>query len=89
MEVLLPGTGDDKHDKDRLHLDRRTAGREREVERIAGLGPSLLTDHPVIGHRWRWHILSDPDGNEFCVLQPPVGSPARADTTPGRRHDGR
>lgn len=19
---------------------------------------------------WRWHVLADPDGNEFCVLQP-------------------
>ena len=45
--------------KDRLHLDLRTAGLEREVERIAGLCPSLLTDHPVIEHRWRWHILAD------------------------------
>jgi hypothetical protein len=25
VEVLLPGTGDDKHDKDRLHLDLRSA----------------------------------------------------------------
>ena len=66
VEVLLQGTGDDKHDKNRLHLDLRTAGLERVVERIAGLGLSLLTDHPVIEHRWRWHILADPDGNE-CV----------------------
>jgi pimeloyl-ACP methyl ester carboxylesterase len=28
----------------------------REVERIVGLGPSLLTDHPVIEHGWRWHM---------------------------------
>ena len=21
---------------------------------------------------WRWHVLADPDGNEFCVLQPPA-----------------
>jgi hypothetical protein len=59
------GVGDDKHDKSRLHLDLRTAGLEREVERIVGLGPSLLTDHPVIEHRWRWHILADPDGTGF------------------------
>lgn len=47
----------------------------REVERIPGLGASLLTDHPVIEHRWRWHIPADPEGNESCVLQPPAGSP--------------
>ena len=64
--MLLQGTGDDEHDKNRLHLDLRTAGLEREAYRIVGLGLSLLTDHPVIGHRWRWHILVDLDGNE-CV----------------------
>ncbi len=76
IEVLLQRTGDDKHQKNRLHLDLRTADLDREVRRILGLGASLLTDHPVTEHRWRWHILADPDGNEFCVLQPPPGSPA-------------
>jgi Glyoxalase-like domain len=42
-----------KHDKNRLHLDLRTADLERKVERIVGLGPSMLTDHPVIEQRWR------------------------------------
>ena len=46
------------------------------MERILALGASLLTGHPVTEHGWRWHILADPDGNEFCVLQPPAGSPA-------------
>ena len=76
IEVLLQRTPDDKRQKNRLHLDLRTASLEGEVERILGLGASLLTGHPVIEHGWRWHILADPDGNEFCVLQPPAGSPA-------------
>ncbi len=76
IEVLLQRTGDDKRQKNRLHLDLRTASLEREVERILGLGASLLTGNPVIEHGWCWHILADPDGNEFCVLQPPAGSPA-------------
>lgn len=21
---------------------------------------------------WLWHVLADPDGNEFCVLEPPT-----------------
>lgn len=74
--MLLQRAGDDKHHKIRLYLDLRTADLDREVERILGLGASRLTDHPVIEHRWRWHILANPDGNEFCVLQPPVGSSA-------------
>ena len=76
IEVLLQRTGDDKRQKNRLHLDLRTASLEGEVQRILGLGASLLTGHPVTEHGWRWHILADPDGNEFCVLQPPADSPA-------------
>jgi hypothetical protein len=25
----------------------------------------------VVEHGWTWHILADPDHNEFCILQPP------------------
>jgi hypothetical protein len=66
--------------KDRLHLDLRTAGLEREVERIAGLCPSLLTDHPV---------LADPDGNEFVSCSRPSAAPHELIPRRGRRHDGR
>ena len=33
-------------------------------------GPSLLTITLVIEQRWRWHILADPDGNEFVSCCP-------------------
>jgi hypothetical protein len=42
-----------------------------EDGRILGLGASMLTGRPVVEDGWRWHILADADGNEFCVLQPP------------------
>ena len=35
------------------------------------LAATLITDQAVTEDGWRWHILADPDGNEFCVLQPP------------------
>jgi hypothetical protein len=44
--VLQQGTGEDKHDKNRLHLDLRTADLERDVERPVGLGPSLAPITP-------------------------------------------
>ena len=50
-----------------LDLDRSAA--------FSGLGATLLTREPVTEDGWSWHILADPDGNEFCVLQPP-GMPA-------------
>jgi predicted enzyme related to lactoylglutathione lyase len=61
-----------KHGKNRVHLDLRTRDLELELERLIGLGARILTDEPASEAGWRWHILADPDGNEFCVLQPPA-----------------
>ena len=43
-----------------------------ERGRITALGATVLTSSPVVEHGWTWHVLADPDGNEFCVLQPPA-----------------
>ncbi|HEY5984889.1 MAG TPA: VOC family protein [Streptosporangiaceae bacterium] len=71
LEVLLQRVPEYKRAKNRLHLDLRTRDLESEVERVTGLGAITLTEEPVTEFGWRWHILGDPDGNEFCVLQPP------------------
>jgi predicted enzyme related to lactoylglutathione lyase len=71
IEVLLQRVGDTKLGKNRLHLDLRTADFAAEVERVVALGATRLTAQPVVEDGWRWHILADPDGNEFCVIQAP------------------
>lgn len=71
IDVLLQRVPDVKGQKNRLHLDLRTPDLDAEVRRVLGLGATLLTSEPVIEDGWSWHILADPDGNEFCVLQPP------------------
>ena len=71
IDVLLQQVPDVKRDKNRLHLDLRTPDLEAEVARVLALGATLLTSHPVVEDGWRWHVLGDPDGNEFCVLEPP------------------
>jgi predicted enzyme related to lactoylglutathione lyase len=58
--------------KNRLHLDLRTADLDAEVDRVVSLGATRLTTEPVTEDGWRWHVLADPDGNEFCVLAPPA-----------------
>jgi predicted enzyme related to lactoylglutathione lyase len=73
VEILLQRTGDGKRGKNRVHLDLRTRDLEAEVARVLALGATRLTAAPVEEHGWTWHILADPDGNEFCVLQPPPG----------------
>jgi predicted enzyme related to lactoylglutathione lyase len=59
--------------KNRLHLDLRTPDLDAEMERVRALGAVQLTEEPLVEHGWTWHVLADPDGNEFCVLQPPRG----------------
>lgn len=71
-EILLQRVPEGKHVKNRVHLDLRTRELEAEAERLAGLGAQVLTQQPVTEDGWRWHVLADPDGNEFCVLQPPA-----------------
>ena len=76
IEVLLQRVPEGKHQKNRLHLDLRTADMDAEVRRILGLGATLIADQAVLEDGWRWCVLADPDGNEFCVLQPPrTGEP--------------
>ena len=51
--------------KNRLHLDLRTDDLSAEVERLVGLGATVLAVHD--GRR----VLADPEGNVFCVEERP------------------
>jgi predicted enzyme related to lactoylglutathione lyase len=70
VEVLLQLTDDPKHGKNRVHLDLRTRDLDAEMRRVTELGATVLTEKPIIEGGMTWHVLADPDGNEFCVLQP-------------------
>jgi predicted enzyme related to lactoylglutathione lyase len=71
-EILLQQVPEAKHGKNRVHLDLRTRQLEPETRRLVSLGARVLTEQPVTEYGWRWHIMADPEGNEFCVLQPPA-----------------
>jgi hypothetical protein len=65
--------------KNRVHLDLATtsaAHQAAEVERLLGLGavPADIGQDDV-----PWQVLADPEGNEFCVLDP---RPAYRDAGP-------
>jgi predicted enzyme related to lactoylglutathione lyase len=54
--------------KNRVHLDLMPTDRTRdeEVERLLGIGATLVADHrrpDGLG----WVVLADPEGNEFCI----------------------
>ena len=55
-----------KTHKNRLHLDFRPDDRDASVARLLDLGASRAE----IGQgQQTWVVLTDPEGNEFCVLR--------------------
>jgi predicted enzyme related to lactoylglutathione lyase len=68
-----------KTGKNRVHLDLATTSPEHqaaEVERLCGLG---ATRADIGQGDVAWDVLADPEGNEFCVLDP---RPVYRDTGP-------
>jgi predicted enzyme related to lactoylglutathione lyase len=49
--------------KNRLHIDLFAEDLEGEVGRLKGLGASEVQRYDG------WTVMSDPDGNQFCVCQ--------------------
>ncbi len=62
-------TSDAKAQKLRLHIDLRAGdrGQAAELQRLLALGarPVDIGQGPEVG----WHVLADPEGNEFCLLR--------------------
>ncbi|WP_329122134.1 VOC family protein [Streptomyces sp. NBC_01465] len=55
--------------KNRIHLCLRPdTSRDPEVDRLLALGAGFLADHRNPDGSG-WVILTDPEGNEFCVLR--------------------
>lgn len=52
--------------KNRAHLDLFVSDLETEVERLQALGAAITAEHHG---DYRTTIMTDPDGNEFCVVQ--------------------
>lgn len=67
--LLFGRSSEPKQVKDRLHLDVvATTGsdQDRELQRLLDLGATQID----IGQRdVSWHVLADPEGNEFCLLR--------------------
>jgi predicted enzyme related to lactoylglutathione lyase len=74
--VLFINVPDGKVVKNRMHLDLRPVYRTREAEvaRLIQLGATEVADFRRPDGSG-WITLTDPEGNEFCVLsQTPAGS---------------
>ncbi len=71
--VAVDGTGptlflqqvpEKKTARNRVHLDITGRDRAEEVARLRGLGATVRDEHET------YTVMQDPEGNEFCVLDP-------------------
>lgn len=53
--------------KNRVHIDLSVDSREVEVARLVELGATAVAEHEMPGLNWT--VLTDPEGNEFCVVE--------------------
>jgi Glyoxalase-like domain len=66
-DILFLAVPESKSVKNRVHLDLRPDDQAAEVARLKNLGAREVD----IGQGdVTWVVMSDPEGNEFCVLRP-------------------
>lgn len=53
--------------KNRMHFDIEVADVRAEADRLGALGATCVIDGPCSEHGSTWLLMSDPEGNEFCV----------------------
>ncbi len=66
--IILSPHDEPEPAKPRLHIDVNATDRDQdaELERLLALG-ARPADVGQTGQE-SWHVLADPDGNEFCLL---------------------
>ncbi|WP_026128572.1 VOC family protein [Nocardiopsis halophila] len=67
--IVLSGRAEPEKGKPRLHIDVNPTDRDQgaELERLLALG-ARPADIGQTGDE-QWHVLADPEGNEFCLLK--------------------
>jgi catechol 2,3-dioxygenase-like lactoylglutathione lyase family enzyme len=67
--IILSRNDEPKNGKLRLHIDVNATDRDQdaELERLLKLG-ARPADIGQTGEE-PWHVLADPEGNEFCLLK--------------------
>ncbi|WP_250038356.1 VOC family protein [Paractinoplanes maris] len=67
--IILSRTDEPRAGKSRLHIDVNATDRDQaqELERLLAAG-ARPADVGQTGNE-SWHVLADPEGNEFCLLR--------------------
>lgn len=65
--LLFFAVDEPKVAKNRNHVDLHTSDLDSELARLVDLGAAVLWDKHE--YNTRWYTLTDPEGNEFCLVQ--------------------
>jgi predicted enzyme related to lactoylglutathione lyase len=65
--LLLQRVPEEKIAKNRMHFDLHVRDIEAEAARLEQLGARRVESEPRSEHGHAWVLMSDPEGNEFCV----------------------
>jgi predicted enzyme related to lactoylglutathione lyase len=57
-----------KQVKNRLHLDIEVDHVDSATERVLSLGGGRASTPDVSEHGYKWRVMVDPEGNEFCLI---------------------
>jgi len=67
--VIVP-VDDPKVGKNRIHFDLATTSAEHQAELVERVRQAGATPVDIGQGAVPWVVLADPDGNEFCILEP-------------------
>ena len=73
-KLLLQRVEEAKSVKNRMHFDIEVPDIEAEAARLVALGATRTSEAPCSEHGSTWLLMTDPEGNEFCVCD--AGQPA-------------
>ena len=68
--LVLQRVPERKTIKNRMHIDVFSDDFDRHMVRLKDLGATVVTPETVEPDGMRLVVLADPEGNEFCLLDP-------------------
>ena len=66
-KLLLQRVDEPKAGKNRMHFDIEVRDIHVEADRLVSLGATVVSEGPLCEHGSSWLLMTDPEGNEFCV----------------------
>ena len=66
--VAFQRVPESKSVKNRLHVDLEVDDLDRAFAKIAAFGGSAISDILQMPGGYRWRVMADPEGNEFCIV---------------------